>query len=179
MAIDDPTPLPGTDMKVFARFMKKVNVTDGCWLWTAGASSTGYGKFGIGGRDSCVNHSAHRLAWTFFVGPIPTGLWVLHACDTPLCCRPGPGHLFLGTAADNNADMAAKGRAATGDRHGARLHPEAMRHGTAHWNSKLTDERVREIRRATGSQREIAALFGVSQMTVSLVLRGKIWKHVR
>ena len=39
------------------------------------------------------------------------GVWpqvVMHSCDVPLCCN--PSHLVGGTYADNNRDMAAKGR---------------------------------------------------------------------
>ncbi|MCH8043014.1 MAG: HNH endonuclease [Planctomycetes bacterium] len=51
----------------------------------------------------------HRLAWEFANGrPVPQGLQVLHDCDNPPCCN--PSHLFLGTNADNNADMMSKGR---------------------------------------------------------------------
>jgi len=48
------------------------------------------------------------VAWEDVNGPISDGLWVLHRCDNPPCCR--PDHLFLGTPADNTADMIAKGR---------------------------------------------------------------------
>jgi hypothetical protein len=51
---------------------------------------------------------AHRVAWTLANGPIPAGMHVLHTCDNPPCCN--PGHLWLGTQADNMADMARKGR---------------------------------------------------------------------
>jgi hypothetical protein len=46
---------------------------------------------------------------------MPDGMHVLHRCDIPACCR--PACLFLGTLADNNHDMIAKGR------HWAQLQP--------------------------------------------------------
>jgi hypothetical protein len=78
----------------------------GCWLWTLGTNSRGYGQFCSGGRSRL----AHRAAWEVANGAIPSGMYVCHHCDTPACVN--PAHLFLGTASDNARDREAKGRSA-------------------------------------------------------------------
>jgi len=79
----------------------------GCFLWTRGTISSGYGHLEVEGRLVL----AHRRSWELTYGPIPKGLFVLHRCDTPSCVN--PRHLFLGTAGDNARDMVAKGRIIT------------------------------------------------------------------
>lgn len=61
-----------------------------------------------GGKQFRVTH----LAWAERHGPVPKGRFVLHRCDVPACCN--VDHLFLGSAADNARDMAAKGRVGGG-----------------------------------------------------------------
>lgn len=148
-----------------------------CWSWTAGRLKRGYGRF----RTPDGLMLAHRVAWELTHGPVPAGLCVLHRCDNPPCCN--PAHLFLGTKTDNNADRTAKGRggSASGDANGARTCPERVARGERHGLAKLTASAVRKIRarvRAGATQTETAALFGVTQSTISLVVLRRAWRHV-
>src|SRR4051812_9455441 len=86
------------------RFWSRVNKTANCWLWTGALDGYGYGYFYVGdGRVA----KAHRMAFLLTAFD-PGELDVLHSCDNPRCVR--PSHLFLGTQADNLADMRTKGR---------------------------------------------------------------------
>lgn len=146
----------------------------------------GYGSSRRNGRKVY----AHRWAWEQEHGPIPPGLFVLHRCDNPPCIN--VEHLFLGTHADNMADMVAKGRSPVGDRNPSRRHPERVSRGPrpstwgrpvgeAHGSHKLTEAEVMEIRRlrADGmTARAIGPLFGVSDSTVLLIAKGRKWGHL-
>lgn len=78
---------------------------DGCWEWTSTRSVQGYGII----TYTRLNFMAHRVVWELTNNrAIPDDMVICHKCDNPPCCR--PDHLFLGTQADNMADMRAKGR---------------------------------------------------------------------
>lgn len=99
-------PLPARDP--LERFWAMVRKGKGCWEWQGSRLPRGYGSFRLGTRSTDPKEYAHRIAWAWKNGPIPLGMRVLHHCDNPGCVR--PDHLFLGTQADNVADMDAKGR---------------------------------------------------------------------
>lgn len=169
-----------------------------CWDWQGKClSRDGYGRLTVRSPDgSKRDRLATHVAWELVAGPVPEGFFLCHTCDRPICVRnddegwyevngvvrPRRGHLWLGTAADNAADMALKGRVPRGDRHSRRLHPERVPRGEQQPFAKLTDDAVREIRRvyATGRfiQRQLAERYGVNQTQISNVVLGRTWKHV-
>jgi hypothetical protein len=76
----------------------------GCWIWTAAASKSGYGKFWHDNKDG----RAHRASYELHHGKIPDGMQVNHHCDLSLCVN--PNHLYLGTQKQNMVDMARRKR---------------------------------------------------------------------
>jgi hypothetical protein len=87
----------------------KIVTEKGCWEWQ-GARTKGYGMVGHRRRANPGTRvkQVHRAAWELTYGPIPEGMFVLHRCDNPPCCK--PEHLFLGTQKDNMQDCKLKGR---------------------------------------------------------------------
>jgi hypothetical protein len=148
------------------KYNYKVN-EKGCWVWQGSVrKKDGYGSINIGqGKTSLV----HRLAYTYWKGEIPEGMFVCHHCDNPPCIN--PDHLFLGTNQDNMNDKMLKGRAFTG-----------FHKGEANGGAKLTNEQVSDIKKllieGEFNQSEIAVEFGVSRQSICDINTNKKWSHI-
>lgn len=107
----------------------------------------------------------HRLVLEVFVGPCPQGMEACHGNGVRTDNR--ASNLRWDTHAGNLADRLTHGTVARGERHGA---------------AKLTEARVREIRRMCipwryGAQIAAARRFGVNRETIRRVLAGESWRH--
>jgi len=144
------------------RFMRHVVKTPDHWLWVGHKNRCGYGVWDDKSNDTYL---AHRWSWLLHIGPINKDILVLHRCDTPACVK--PGHLFLGTHADNVDDKVTKGRQLKGE--------QIKSH-------KLTESMIAEIRSLykTGLyyQGDLGEKYGVDRRTIGQIVSLKTWKHI-
>lgn len=146
-----------TPQSMFERCAPEPN--SGCWLWTGACNVWGYGVV----CDSGKHLAAHRFMYGLVHGPVETGTFVCHKCDVRCCIN--PDHMFLGSQAENMADMARKGR---GEYWRAGNHPQA----------KLKKEQIPLIRADRRKGRIIAAEYGVTESTVNYIKARRLWAHV-
>jgi len=148
-----------------------------CWPWTGTVGRHGRGSTSFLGKSL----TAPRKAYIITHGDIPSHLCVCHSCDNPNCVN--PKHLWLGTQAENVADMDAKGRrgAARGDNHPWRKKPHLIKRGSEQSRAKLNESQVVQIRQLADkgiSRVDIASQFNVSKSLINAIVWRKVWTHV-
>ena len=148
-------------------FWVRVKKSRKCWEWQGAQNNTGYGTV----RWMNKTYTAHRVAaWLSGLVESPNKptnakekTHVLHKCDNRKCCN--PDHFFIGSYSDNQLDAYAKKR---------KVQPK----GEKHTNALLTDVQANAIRKAYAkghTQTELATIYGVSQTTISKIIRGKTY----
>lgn len=147
-----------TEAVTVTRFWASVQKSgnDECWDWTGDVDQNGYGIFFYHEKK----RPAHELALSFSTGEQRLErLDTCHSCDKPACCN--PAHLRFDTRQSNVDDMILRGRQGR--------------------QGKLTDQDVitiRERRNAGARQKDLAEQFGVTDGTVSMIVRGIRWPNV-
>jgi hypothetical protein len=156
------------------RFWARVDIRgkDECWEWQAGKNSTNpktnYGIFYLSGIGSIL---AHRLALSFHLKRLVSAEEVRHQCDNPPCCN--PYHLLPGTHTDNMQDKSKRNRCNS---------PKGIKHPGA----KLTDDKVRRIRKLFRLQEKykkykimyLARMFKVDSALIRRIIDKTSWSHV-
>lgn len=91
-----PVPVPRPFAKDYKRFMDKVSVLPGgCWEWTGGRFTHGYGVFWLDGKQ----RRAHRVLYVWTYGELGDGDDLDHLCRNRWCVN--PEHLEVVTRREN------------------------------------------------------------------------------
>lgn len=138
---------------------------EGCWEWSAGKDTSGYGQLYVGPRASRKKVGAHRLTWILAhpLSILRPGECICHSCDNPPCYR--LDHLFRSTHAGNARDKIRKGRA-------------NVPWGEKHLHARLTEAQVYEIRASKELYKALAARFRVSVDHIKDIRRRRRWKNL-
>lgn len=161
------SPTAGKETPGFARrFIYNVAISypgDDCLVWPYARDSKGYARSILSNFKSTL---AHRIVCEIVHGAPPTPKHeAAHLCGNGSGGCVNPHHLSWKNHTENMLDKMIHG-----------THVEGERVGSA----KIKECHVLEIRATAGkmTQRKIAAIYDISQQTVSDIQTRKIWRHI-
>lgn len=140
-----------------------IGAKDQCWNWKRSTNTWGYG------RAKIQHHmfGSHRIAYYLGNHSDPGRLLVCHKCDNKQCCN--PSHLFVGTQSENLYDASRKGKL---------IYNRGENHGRAKLTVSII-EQIKSLYLQGLSQHKIAHDLSINQSTVSRIISGKRWGHLR
>ena len=126
---------------------------------------SGYIRMSLRDGSNRRQRYAHVLVALAFLGPCPQGKEVNHINGIKTDNR--LGNLEYLTSGENQV-------------HAFRTGLKQPSNGEHHYGSKLTNDQVLRIRSYEGwfTQNELAAMFGVSQPNIGMILRRLTWQHI-
>lgn len=142
---------------------------NGCWEWKRSKEKSGHAR--VRDYETGERIGIHRISYKIFKGEIPKGYFVCHDCpngDNPGCCN--PEHLFLGTQKENMRDAKKKGTMTHG-----------LKPGEKHYNCKITEEIVRNIRKEylEGiTRKQLAKKYETPLQNIHKIIQRKSWKYL-
>lgn len=134
---------------------------DECWPWTGHLSH----EYAAIERDGVRYQVTHLVLKNWKNETVEKGFFACHTCDNPPCCN--PNHLWIGTSAENNADMGDKGRRRT-----------VTRSGSGNPNARLSDDDLADILaqpKRYGLNKELAVKYGVHKAHICRLRLGYKW----
>lgn len=153
---------PGASAEFVAKALK--SETRECIEWPFARDEDGYGVasrrpfFASGSRKI----GAHRLVCQLVHGaPFSDDLHAMHSCDNRSCIN--PHHLEWGTSKTNVNDALARGR---------------IKCGSQRSDAKLNEQSVRDIRKSTSSDADLARRYGVTPPSIRRARLAITWRHV-
>lgn len=154
------------DVSELGRFNSKIkiNLENGCYEWTDKLCVWGYGMFRL---KNSKQVKAHRYAYSYVHGEIPSSKVICHHCDNPKCVN--IDHLFIGTILDNNLDKIKKKR-------------DNVPKGENHFRAVGTIElvtKVKKLLKEINSAIKVAKQLNVAVHFVENIKYERTWKHVQ
>ena len=150
--------------ELIERVRRHIDEVGDCWEWNGATQSTA--------PTPMINWKRKvqpvRRLLASELGKRIKGKFVTCKCRNELCVN--PDHLLVVTR-KRLQKMLSKERNYTSNPVRNKKLAEKAR-----LNCKLSVELAAEVREADGTQRAIAARFGISQATVSVIKRGKTWR---
>ena len=150
--------------RLFDRIRAMIVEVGDCWEWRGALQSNSpVPTMNYKGKVGPVRRHIAEERGVPLQGKLAT-----HSCGNQLCVN--PDHVILVSRKRLQARIAKDVKHQVNAIRRKKISDQARKH------SKLTLELALQIRAAEGTQRQIAAQFGVTQATVSAIKLGKTWR---